>query len=151
MKNPEFTRRVCMRRGVGLFELAEELNRYLPVWQKNILPSTMLSDRDTSVERVIWVRDNEGPDVELLGVSVENLKKTKIDLMSIEELFQYNIDRLKETGQPLDAIATMTLCGGSSIYYGLVPLVFHYGGEVSILWVSPNYSTPNAGCRKVLV
>jgi len=97
----------------------------------------------------IWVLDTPEPHKELTDLSAIELRRQGIPTETLTERMLHGLRFYTETENHLDK-RLMTLCAGSRNHVGLVPMVYHHGGEMCISSTSDHYVEQNNsddGCR----
>jgi len=107
-------------------------------WTDDNLDEVVSSERTAkSGAYAIWVRDRVEADEELKNISADKLKERNIPGITLEERLIYELKYFKETGKHLD-IDNITLCSGSRLSSGGVPLVYWFRSEMRVLWAGPD-------------
>jgi hypothetical protein len=143
----EFSRVIRMRKGSTAKTLIAECKQLFPVHLKLNLDIT--SDRDTTEDYEICVRERVEADEELKNRSANDLKSEGIPGITLEERLQLELDYFKETGGHLDT-QNITLCSGSRNALGGVPRVDWYNGRLCVLWCHPDTRNDDLRSRQVV-
>lgn len=96
-----------------------------------------------------WVRDEVGPDQDLMGLSANTIAERGLN---IETLLEYQIHHLihfHETGKHLDP-RMLTLCAGSRDSVGYVPFARWSVDEFEVRWYDPASRNPLIGARQAV-
>ncbi|MEK7138056.1 MAG: hypothetical protein AAB787_00965 [Patescibacteria group bacterium] len=112
--------------------------------------SVPTNDRVPTTSYAIRVRERVEADEELKNLSANDLKKKKIDGVTLLERLVYGLKYFDETGNHLDR-ENWTLCTGSRDSDGSVPYVYlSSGGEVRVYWCHPGGSDDGLRARSVV-
>lgn len=101
--------------------------------------------RDNSQNYVVRFRDRQEADEEFANISADHLKEQRINGITLLERLVYEFKYCVETGGGRLDTVHKTLCTGSRSSNGRVPLVYSYGGGLSIRLCPPGYT--NSGLR----
>lgn len=118
-----------------LFAKCKEL---FPSWKYADNLGTVISDRKTTHDYAIWIRDLVNADEETSNSSANDLARRGAKGITLEERLVYELKFFKETGSHLDTVGWM-FCAGSRYQNGSVPCV-GWGnvlGGMIVNWCSP--------------
>lgn len=97
----------------------------------------------------IWVRDDDGPDRDLMGLSANEITARGLKTLTILERMLLELVYHKETGQHLDT-RTFTLCSGSRDSDGCVPGACWRDDKFWVRWCNPGCGDPYIGARQAV-
>ncbi|MCX6739928.1 MAG: hypothetical protein NTZ49_01720 [Candidatus Parcubacteria bacterium] len=151
LKIPErrkgFDRLIILAQGMTPQRLYDKCKQLFPTWKwtEKDLDEIVTSDRTAKDGAyAIWVRDRVEADKELKNLSANALKEKKINGITLEERFVYELTYFRECGRHLDG-QNVTLCSGSRYSDGDVPSVGFYTDKVYVDYYNPDDA--NAGLR----
>lgn len=123
-KRDGFDRLLIIAESMTPQRLYDKCSELFPSWKwtESNLDEIVTSDRTVKGAYAIWVRDRVEADEELKNLSANQLKERNISGITLEGRLIYELKYFKETGKHLD-INNVTLCSGSRIRVGSVPLV----------------------------
>ena len=113
--------------------------------------NSVKSERNPTKAYAIWIRERVEADEEHKSLSANQLKKQKVDGITLLERLLYELKYFAETGQHLD-VQNWTLCSGSRYSDGGVPFVGWYSGsrEMRVHWCRVVYAYDCLRARSVV-
>lgn len=100
-------------------------------------------------EYAVWVRDDEHPDRELMGLSANRIVDRGYNTLTLLERMFFELVYYKETGQHLDR-QTHTLCAGSRRSDCGVPSAGYNGVSFAVSKSCSSCTDPYSGARQVI-
>jgi hypothetical protein len=132
-------RLLIVAEGMTPEKLYGKCKELFPSWKYADNLNTVVSDRKTDKDYCVWVRDRVEADEEMKNLSANDLARTDLKGITLEERLVYELKYFRETGSHLDA-ANWTLCTGSRVRDGGVPGVYwsRTSGEMDVYWYNPD-------------
>jgi len=151
-KQPNFDRLIIIAKGITPQLLYDKCKELFPCWKwaDGNLDKVVTSERTAEKNHyAIWVRNRIEADKELKNFSADDLKKTNIPGITLEERLVYELKYFKETKSHLD-VKNITLCTGSCYLVSLVPNVRWSFGKLGVCWDSFDYRYGSLRSRRVV-
>ena len=120
-------------------------------WRYQADLDSITHGRDTTKSYAIWIRERVEADEENKNLSANQLKKKKVNGITLLERLLYELKYFAETGKHLD-ISNWTLCSGSRHSDGLVPDVDWHSVDrkMSVRWYYPDSAHDSLRARSVV-
>jgi len=139
-KRQGFDYLLVVAQGLTIEQVFAKCKELFPCWKwctDDDLDEVVESDRSSKDGHyALWLRDRVEADEELANLSANQLKEKKIPRITLLERLLMELEYFKRTGKHLD-IQNITLCAGSRLSSGAVPLVNWDGDGLLVHWYYP--------------
>lgn len=150
---PGFDRLLVIAWGLTIQRVYDKCVEHFPCWKwtaGNLDEAVPVNDRmPDNGPYAVWTRDRVEADEEHRNKSAEIIWQAKISGITLLERLSFEYKYFRETGKHLD-IKNITLCSGSHLAVGGVPVVGFRDCEVSVDWCVPGYADDRLCTRGVV-
>jgi len=146
-----FDRLIIVAKGITRNRAYDACAKKFPCWcyTDNLDKGVPTNDRKPTETYAVWIRDRQEADEELKNLSADDLAEKGIKGITLLERLLLELKYFRETSKHLD-IRNMTLCSGSRLVDGDVPLARWVDDEFVVGWSHRGRRNPDLRSRAVV-